>query len=350
MADAPRYLLRPAALADLPGLERLAGASAIGISSLPADREALRERIVRSQRSFADGDEPDAHYLFVLEDRQQAGALVGTGGIAARAGAGDRFYSYRNEFTVHASPALGVRNRIHTLHLCHDLTGATVLTGFHIDPAHEDGPGAQLLSRGRLLFIASFPERFTDRIVSEHPGLADESGACPFWDAVGRRFFHLDYPAAERLASGQGRAFLAELLPQSPIYVPLLDEATQWALGQLHPVAERPFSILLDEGFDADTWLNVFDGGPTMEARLPMLKTARRLRSVGVLPPAPRAARGGHATHLAAGRRLQHWRATLLALDATAPAVALRDDEAALLGLAVGDSLCVAALDGPDGT
>lgn len=345
-AAAARYLLRPAQPADLPELEQLARASVAGISSLPPDGEALRERIQGSQRSLAGaGDEPDAYYLFVLEDRQQAGRLIGTAGIAASAGGGDRFYSYRNEFTVHASPALGVRNRIHTLHLSHDLTGASLLTGFYIDPAHEQGPAAELLSRGRLLFIASFPERFADRIASEHPGLADETGRCPFWDAVGRRFFNLDYAQAERLATGHGKAFLAELLPQSPIYVPLLDEATQWAIGQLHPVAERPFAILLDEGFEADTWLNVFDGGPTLDASVAWLRTARRQRSVGVLPPAAGGLPRGGVNHLVATRQPAHWRATLLALDATASAVSLTDAEAALLGLAPGDALQVSALD-----
>ena len=345
-----RYLLRPSRPTDLAALERMAAASAIGISSLPPDREALRDRLQRSAQTFAsdDGALGDAHYLFVLEDLAQGGELIGTCGIAASAGAGDRFYSYRNEFIVHASPALGVRNRIHTLHLCHDLTGVTLLTGFYITPAHERGPAAELLSRGRLLFIASFPERFADRVASEHPGLADESGRCPFWDAVGRRFFNLGYPEAERLAGGRGKAFLAELLPQSPIYVPLLDEATQWAIGQLHPVARRPYAILLDEGFDAETWLNVFDGGPTMEGRLPMLKTPRRTRSVGVLPrglPTDDMSLANTAWHLVGTRRAASWRAALLALDATASAVSLDDAEVALLGLHGGDTLQVAALD-----
>jgi arginine N-succinyltransferase len=61
------------------------------------------------------------------------------------------------------------------------------------------------------------------------------------------------------------------------VYVPLLPEEAQWAIGQLHPVAELPFGILLDEGFDADSYVDIFDGGPTADARLGMLKTVRRL-------------------------------------------------------------------------
>ena len=44
----------------------------------------------------------------------------------------------------------------------------------------------------------------------------------PFWDAIGRNFFDLNYAAAERLCGLKSRTFLAELMPHYPIYVPLL--------------------------------------------------------------------------------------------------------------------------------
>jgi len=276
-------VLRPVAPADLTALERIAAASADAINSLPHDREKLRIRIERSLEAFAsqDASSGEETYLFVLEDLAR-GELVGCSGIAASAGFHDRFYSYRNEFVVHASAALGVSQRTHTLHLCHDLTGYTLLTSFYIDPAYESGLGPHLLSRARLLFIAQFAERFNDRIAAESPGLADASGQSPFWDAVGRRFFGMDYPQAETLAGGRSKAFIADLMPHSAIYVPLLPEAAQWAIGQLHPVAELPFSILQDEGFDADTYVDIFDGGPTVEARLAELRSVRHARRLNI--------------------------------------------------------------------
>lgn len=332
-ADAARYLLRPAAAVDLPGLERMAAESAIGITSLQPDREHLRTRLERSLHAFASADDASGEegYLFVLEDQARGGALIGTCGIEASAGFHDRFYSYRNEFIVQVSPALGARNRVHTLHLCHDLTGVSLLTGFHIDPAYAGTLAPQLLSRGRLLFIAQHPDRFADRIASESPGLADDSGRCPFWDAVGRRFFGMDYPSAEAAAMGQGRSLIAELMPQSPLYVPLLPEEAQWALGQLHPVGELPFSILIDEGFDAETWLNIFDGGPTLEGRLPLLHSVAR-RQMLKLPAAAAAAtwpapQAGSQWRLVANTARQGFRATLL------PAVA---SGAGLAGPALG--------------
>jgi arginine N-succinyltransferase len=280
--DPGRYLLRPAMPDDLPAFERIAAERAIGISSLPADRDALADRLRRSAHAFATDDDASGEeiYWFVLEDRRRGGHIIGTSGIAAAAGFHDRFHCYRNEFIVQASPALGARHRVHTLHLSHDLTGVTLLTGFHIEAGYAGTIAPQLLSRARLLFIAGNPGRFaSDRIASENPGLADPNGRCPFWDAIGRRFFGMDFASAERLTHGPAKSLITDLMPQTPIYVNLLPEESQWAIGQLHPVAELPFEILLDEGFEAETWLNVFDGGPTVEARLAMLRTVRRLRT-----------------------------------------------------------------------
>ena len=279
-----RFVLRAAEPADLDSPERMARASAAGITTLPPDRAALQDRLQRSVASFASADQPSGEelYLFVLEDQGQGGALVGTCAITASAGFADRYYCYRNETVVHASAALQSRNRVHTLQLCHALTGTTLLSSFFIEPAHEHGVAPQLLSRARLLFIAEFAERFADHIASESPGLADSDGRCPFWDAVGRRFFDMDYPQAERLAMGRSKAFIAELLPQAPLYVPLLPEEAQWAIGQLNPVAEVPFAILRDEGFEAETYVDVFDGGPIVDAPLATLRTVAQSRAAPV--------------------------------------------------------------------
>jgi arginine N-succinyltransferase len=340
-----RFLLRPAEPGDLAALERLARASAIGISSLPPDRAQLQARIERSQRSFASEDEPSGEelYLFVLEDLSRDGAIVGTSGIEANPGLQDRFYAYRNEYIVQLSAPLATRNRIHTLHLCHDLTGVSLLTGFYIEPSYADGLAPQLLSRARLLFIAQFAERFSGRIASEHPGVADEQGHCPFWEAVGRRFFGMDYPSAEAAASGRNKRFIADLMPQAPIYVPLLDEPAQWALGQLHPDGELPFSILLDEGFEADTYVNIFDGGPTVVAELASLHSVRRRRPF-LLAAGAAADNAVQLWHVIANTGRQDFRASLAMLPRGAERGALDPLIAARLGVAVGAELTVAPL------
>ncbi len=336
-----QFVLRPCAPDDLPAIERIAAASTFGINSLPPDRGLLSARIERSLHAFQTQDDASGEesYLFVLEDLAR-GTVIGTSGIAASAGFHDRFYSYRNEFAVHTSEPLNESNRIHTLHLCHDLTGYTLLTSFYIEPDYADTVAPQLLSRGRLLFIREFAARFADRIAAETPGLCDSLGHSPFWDAVGRRFFNMDYPQAERLAGGRSKSFIAELLPHSPIYVPLLPEDAQWAIGQLHLDGELPFSILLDEGFDADTYIDVFDGGPTVEARVAMLRTVRHTQR--------RRARATSAAHgdwyLVAGTQREGFRATLAQADVSGGELMLDAAALARLGLADGATLRCAPL------
>ncbi len=273
-------ILRPCRMPDLPAVERMAAASGIGITSLPANRKQLGEKIERSTQSFAadaraNGDE---QYFFVLENLAN-GELVGTSALVASAGIPEPFYSYRNEVIVHASQELGVSNKIHALHLCHDLTGCSLLTSFYIDPAYANTSWPQLLSRARLLFIAGHRQRFADKLAAEHPGVCDESGRSPFWDAVGRRFFNIDYPQAERLSDGRSKTFIAELMPQYPIYVPLLPEGARRAIGRLHARAELPFSILRAEGFESGTYVDIFDGGPTVEARMAAVRSIATSRT-----------------------------------------------------------------------
>jgi arginine N-succinyltransferase len=312
-----QLLLRAAGPDDLDALERMARASAAGITTLPPDRAALAARLQRSAHSFAHADTAgeEALYLFVLEDLGRAARgldpVVGTCGITAAAGYGDRFLCYRNETLVHTSAALQLRNRVHTLQLCHTLTGATLLTSFYIDPAYEHGVAPQLLSRARLLFIAEFADGFADHIAAESPGLADADGRCPFWDAVGRRFFDMDYPQIERLAVGRSKAFIADLLPQAPLYVPLLPEEAQWAIGQLNPVAEVPFSVLMDEGFESETYVDLFDGGPIVDARVGTLRTVAQSRAAPADWMAAADGADSQPWHLVSTTRRQGFRATL---------------------------------------
>lgn len=336
-----RYLLRPCQSADLPAMERFAAASPVGITTLPFDRAFLSERLQRSQHAFATDDASGEEiYLFALEDLAQQ-TVIGISGIAARAGFADRFYSFRNEFVVHRSPALGVTNRIHTLHLCHDLTDVTLLISFHVEPTYASTVAPQLLSRGRLMFIADQHERFADRLAAESPGLADDNGHCPVWDAVGRRFFGMDYPTIERLTGGRSKSFIADLMPASPIYVQLLPEDAQFAIGQLHPVAELPFSILMDEGFDADTYLDIFDGGPIAHERLAMLKSVgnlkRRRASVGDVA-------SGSWCLLSNGHREQ-FRAVVAWAETQADTLVTDTDTLEHLALNPGDPVLVTALD-----
>ena len=71
--------MRPAQMADLAEVQRLAADSPVGVTSLPDDAERLSDKIAASEASFSaevsfNGEES---YFFVLED-SETGRLVGS--------------------------------------------------------------------------------------------------------------------------------------------------------------------------------------------------------------------------------------------------------------------------------
>ncbi len=336
-------VMRPAQVADLQQVQRLAADSPVGVTSLPDDAERLKEKILASEASFAaevsyNGEES---YFFVLEDTQ-TGQLVGCSAIVASAGFSEPFYSFRNETFVHASRELKIHNKIHVLSLCHDLTGNSLLTSFYVQRELVNTPIAELNSRGRLLFMASHPERFADAVVTEIVGYSDEQGESPFWNAVGRNFFDLNYSEAEKLSGLKSRTFLAELMPHYPIYVPLLPDEAQEAMGQVHPRAQITFDILMREGFETDNYIDIFDGGPTLHARTSGIRSIAQSRLVPVrIGEVPKATR----SYLVTNGLLQDYRALVAELDwVPGKPVTLSAETAEALGIGEGASVRLVAV------
>lgn len=325
-------------LDDLPEIERLAAASPVGVTALPAEPERLAGIVEASIASLSEevtfsGEE---RYFFVLEDVLQ-GRLVGCSSIVAAAGFSQPFYTFRNEMFLHASRELGLHNRIHVLSLCHDLTGHSLLAGFHLDEALQADPDALALNaRGRLLFMASHPQRFAESTAVEIAGVSDHSGNAPFWDAVGRHFFAVSYMEAEQIGSNRGRHFLAELMPGYPIYVPMLSDAAQEVIGQVHPGAEAIFDVLLHEGFETDDYIDLFDGGPVVHGRTANLRSVADSQmavvTLGEMRPGPR--------WLVAMPEVRDFRAGVVTVAWT-PGEPLQLDEqhAQWLGVTEGDSV-----------
>ena len=85
-------IIRPIEPSDLDSLSALADQTLFGLTTLPRDRELLRERIHESRRSFeSKTKKPRGEtYLFVMEDRQ-TGKVVGTCGIDAKVGGFEPF-------------------------------------------------------------------------------------------------------------------------------------------------------------------------------------------------------------------------------------------------------------------
>jgi arginine N-succinyltransferase len=272
-------VVRNAGPDDLDGVLALyeAGSDRLsGMSSIRPDRDFLAARLERSEAAFASrATTPgDRDYLFVLTDLD-SGTIVGTSAIFAAVGLGEAFYSYRIGTTVHASRELGVYKRLQTLHLSNDYTGATEIASLYV---HEDwlgGGNGRLASLSRMLYMAEHPEAFDQRVIAEMRGFQRADGSAPFWEGLGRRFFGIPFPEADRRAALGAKEFIAELMPRHPIYVQFLPPDAREAIGQVHPSTEPARRLLEGEGFSHQGYVDIFDGGPTLEARLDDLRPVR---------------------------------------------------------------------------
>lgn len=287
-------VVRPVRPADLPALERLAGSATPRLTNLPAHRDRLEERIARSQRGFArEVDFPgDEHYTFVLEDCER-GEVVGTATIRAQAGSSEAYYTYRQETLIHASQQLNVRREVQTLSLSHEVSEATLLCALSLDPRYKGTSAESLLRRARLMFIAQYPERFAEVLALAFPGYLDGEGESPFWNSVGRHFFVRGYDEINHIAGVRSKSFIAEVMPQFPLYLPLLTPQARAAIGREHPAHEGPLEEMLAEGFVRSRHVDIFDAGPVIKAERERLQSFRRaawhpvrLRPASSLPDA----------------------------------------------------------------
>ncbi|WP_260954825.1 arginine N-succinyltransferase [Pseudomonas citri] len=326
--------LRPVQPTDLPQLQQLARDSLVGVASLADDSADLREKILASCAALqANVQSPGGErYVFVLQDLV-SGRLAGCSQILACTGYDEPFYSLRNRPFSSASRELNIQHGVPALSLCQDLAGQTLLRGFHIDAGRARTSASELLSRARLLFIAAHPQRFAKSVIAEIVGFSNEDNQSPFWDAVGQHFFDLPYAEAERLRGLQSRSFLAELMPQYPIYVPMLPPAARACIGQVHPGVQETFDILVREGFEPHNYVDIFDGGPTLHARTACIRSVRHSRLATVRPSRQIDARG---RYLVSNDGLHNFRAVVAELDVPAEGpVGLTPD--LLIALEVGD-------------
>ena len=269
------FVVRPVELSDIDALEAMAAGTMPGVHTLPKTREKIVASVERSIASFAAHvDIPsEESYLFVLE-QQEPREIVGTAAIFAQAGSNGTYFSFRNDVIQQVSRDLNISHSVHALTLCSELTAYSQLSGFYLNNRASPGLEAGLLSRARLLFAVLAPHRFGDRFFVPLAGITDNSGQSPFWEALGRKFFKMDFLEAEKVIGGaRNRTLIVELMPHYPVYVPLLPGDAQAAMGQIHADGELAFGLLTEEGFEADDYIDIFDGGPILQAHKHSLRS-----------------------------------------------------------------------------
>lgn len=262
------FRLRAARASDLEALYEMAKLTGGGFTNLPPDRAALKSKLERAEASFAQDTETLADELFVLvlEDAR-SGAVRGTCQLMSQVGQRWPFYSYRLNTLTQYSQELDRTVRAELLSLVTDLEGSSEVGGLFLHPNERAGGLGLLLARSRYLFVAMHRRRFADRILAELRGIIDERGGSPFWEGVAGRFFGMSFQDADYFNAINGNQFIADLMPKHPVYIAMLSEDARSVIGVPHPTGRAAMRMLEDEGFRADGYVDIFDGGPTMVAR-----------------------------------------------------------------------------------
>jgi arginine N-succinyltransferase len=294
------FRIRPARKTDLRAFYDLAKLTGGGFTNLPAEKATLEKKLERSEACFERFDDTplDDLYVFVLENVETK-QIRGTCQIFGAVGTERPFYSYLISTLTQKSEELGKTFRNQFLNLTTDLEGSSEVGGLFLHPHERAGGLGLLLARSRYLFIKEHRERFGDTVLAELRGVMDEAGNSPFWDAIGGRFFGLSFPEADEFNAVHGTQFIADLFPKSPIYLSMLPESARAVIGQPHPTGRAALKMLEHEGFVWDSYVDVFDGGPTVTARTDSIRTVQNTQSLTVAAGEPR---DGKAMLLSHGR------------------------------------------------
>jgi len=270
------FRIRAARESDYPALYEMAKLTGGGFTNLPADKKTLQDKLARAAEGFdrKGENQSDDLYLFMLEDFD-SGSIRGTCQIFGEVGRDRPFYSYRISTLTQKSEELGRIFRNQTMSLCTDLEGSSEVGGLFLHPHERAGGLGMLLARSRYLFIKQHRPRFGGRVLAELRGVMDPAGHSPFWDALAGRFFGMTFPEADEFNAVHGTQFIADLMPNTPIYVNMLPESAKAVIGQPHPTGRAALKMLQGEGFVWECYIDIFDGGPTVTAPTDQIRSVR---------------------------------------------------------------------------
>jgi arginine N-succinyltransferase len=333
-------IVRAAVPEDTDQLWALIDQAAIGMTTLQITRAQLEDRIESSHFAFTRKVERPGSdlYVFVMEDVTQ-GRLVGTSCIFSKTGGYEPFYSYRRVVETARCELLGISRQIESLQLQKIHDGPTEIGSLFLDAAYRGQGRGRLLSLSRFIFIARHPKRFSEQVIAEMRGVIHADGTCPFWEAIGRHFFEMDFPQADSLSTVDKR-FIEDLMPRYPIYLCMLPPEARAVIGQVHVDTRPALAMLQEEGFRIVDLVDIFDGGPVVSCRTDAINAVERLFEGPVTeivqqldePPAILASRhAGFRATIGSARRSD---VGVCVSQATAEALAVRQgDPLAILSL-----------------
>jgi arginine N-succinyltransferase len=257
------FVLRSVQPDDLKDLFKLS--NMMTFINLPPDEELIGAKIDSSIKSFHNPSKRlwENYYIFVLEDLDRD-EVLGVSMIHSQHGTDQEPHFYltvgqESKFsqTINTGFVHG------TLKLGLDTNGPTEIGGLILNPeyrGHQEKLGKQL-SYVRFLYMAENQDRFKPMVHSELMPPLDKFGNSPLWEAVGRRFFNMNYHEADVL-SRNNKEFILSLFPSENIYQTLLPMEARESIGKVGKETEPVKRMLENIGFKYTFEVDPFDGGP----------------------------------------------------------------------------------------
>jgi arginine N-succinyltransferase len=334
--SAPAYVMRAAGPGDLEGFKQLREIAGAGFTSLMLDDRAMAEKLEHSAESFAKSiTAPGAERYFIALEHLESGALAGCCGVKGTIGERPPFFNFRIIREAQSSSAVDRRFDMDVLIGVNDFTGCTEVGSLFVRPEHRAPGVGRALAQCRYMLMAAARERFHTQVVSELRGVVSADGVSPFWEAVGRHFFRMDFSEADRLSATTDNQFILDLMPQHPVYVDLLPEPARAVIGKCHSAGEGARALLEWEGFAFSNVVDIFDGGPLLSAQRDALRTLRESRRVKV------SSGEGGVRALAATPRVAGFRCVATRATRQDGAAQVEPRALAALGLSAGDEALV---------
>lgn len=277
------FRVRPVKLHDFDALCALAHAAEIGMTSLRSDETKLKILLEQACLSFSNSKTQgkNGYFAWILED-VSTGQAIGCAAVKASVGGAEPFYSIKRQHQrVYSEHTNITRDDEWLLSHAH-FPLSTELASLFIHPDFRHHQLGVLLSYARLLFIANFPNYFNNLIIAEVRGVSDEKGFAPFWEGLGRHFFHMTFSQADERCWLEGNDFIKELMPTVPILAAMLPMAAQEVMGQAHNHSKSALALLKKQGFTLSPHVDMFDGGPLIWSELShisVIKTASRVKA-----------------------------------------------------------------------
>jgi len=261
--------VRPAKKNDINGIMEIVEQQGLGITSLPKDRKIINKKIDISIKSFKEKLPKEQRiFLFVAID-DKLDKVCGISSITAFSGYNSFHYSLKvSSFDkIFNDKVYNYKN----VSLCTDLTGFTKIGSLLVHNDYKLKNVGKLLSFSRLMFIGIFKDDFSSKIISEIRGNIKDNDS-DFYNFLGKMIFRESFAEIDYELSHRGNDIITSLFPQSSM---MIEDSL---IGVPHEESSKAMKMLLEQGFFYNNYIDVIDGGPTIECETKNIKAIKEIR------------------------------------------------------------------------